>query len=180
MRLSLRRGVPGLLAVAALLSVATVQADTYGRHERVRVMSTPPIEVVAKLDSGADHSSLNAVDVKYFLRDGDTWARFTIDNGSVLPGNRVGVERPVIRDVKLRQRGGGVEHRPVVEMELCIGDRLLKAELNLSDRTGYTAPLLIGRSELEKLGSVDASREFTHDAMCKAAGLEDAVPAPTR
>jgi hypothetical protein len=180
MRLSLRRGIPGSLAIAALLFAMTVQADTYGRQERVRVMSTPPIEVVAKLDSGADHSSLNAVDVKYFLRDGDTWARFTIDNGSVLPGNRVGVERPVIRDMKRRQRGGGVEHRPVVAMELCIGDRLLKAELNLSDRTGYTAPLLIGRSELDKLGSVDASREFTHDAMCKAPDMEDSAPAPIR
>lgn len=159
---------------AMLLSVAAAQADTYGRQERVRVMSAPPIEVVAKLDTGADRSALNAVDVKYFLRDGDTWARFVIDNGSVLPGNRVTVERLVLKDVKVRQRGGGIEHRPVVALEFCVGDRLLKSELNLSDRTGYTAPLLIGRSDLEKLGSVDVSREFTHDAMCKPA---DAVPA---
>ena len=163
------RQAPGTtLALCALAWSAATQADTYGRQERVRVMSVPPIEVVAKLDTGADRTSLNAVDIKYFLRDGDTWARFTIDNGSVLPGNRVTVERVVIRDVKLRQRGGGVEHRPVVAMDLCVGDRLLKAELHLSDRRGYTAPLLIGRSELEKLGSVDVSREFTHDASCRA------------
>jgi hypothetical protein len=166
------------IALASFASVA--RADTYGKQERVRVMSTPPIEIVAKLDPGADHTSLNALDVKYFLRDGDTWARFTIDNGSVLPGNRVGVERPVIRDVKVRQRDGGVEHRPVVEMEICIGDRLLKTELNLADRTSYTAPLLIGRTELDKLGSVDVSREFTHDAMCKAAGVVDSNALPSR
>jgi hypothetical protein len=143
-------------------------ADTYGKQERVRMMSTPPIEVVAQLDSGAERSSLHAIDVKYFINDGDTWARFIIDSGSVLPGNRVQVQRPVIRDAKTAQSGGGLEHHPVVEMDICVGNRLLKAELNLSDRNSYTAPLVIGKTELAKLGSVDPSRKFTHNATCAA------------
>ena len=158
------RAVLALAAFAALPALA----DTYGKLEHVRVMAPTPIEVTARLDSGGA-SSLHAVDVKYFQRDGDTWVRFTIDNGSVLPGSHVILERKIIKDVKIRQKGGGVEHRPLVEVDLCIGDRSFKSTLSVSDRTGYTAPLLLGSEDLAKLGAVDAARQFTHEPSCKAA-----------
>lgn len=160
------------LAIAA--SGALAQADTYGRMEHVKVLGVTPIEVLAKLDSGADVSALHAVNVKYFTRNGDTWVRFTIDNGSVLPGNHVTLERPVLKDVRIKQKGGGTEHRPLVEVELCVGERIVKSRLSLSDRSGYTAPLLIGVSDLGQLGSVDVARQFTHEPACKP---PDAIPA---
>jgi hypothetical protein len=38
--------------------------------------------------------------------------------------------------------------RPVIAMQLCIGERWLAARVNLADRTGFLYPLLIGRDTL--------------------------------
>jgi|GEM_PF-3104204 len=169
----------GLIAlIFASLAALPAVADTYGKLEHVRVMDLSTIEVTAKLDSGAGSTSLHAVNVKYFQRDGDTWVRFTVDNGSVLPGNHLTLERLVLKDVKVKQPGGGIEHRPIVEVDLCLGDRSFKSKLSVTDRTGYTAPLLIGTEELAKLGSVDTARQYTHEPSCKAEpGKTDAQPA---
>ncbi|GAC1619461.1 MAG: hypothetical protein NVS9B10_00180 [Nevskia sp.] len=158
-----------LALVAASVMALPARADTYGRLEHVRVMGAASIEVTARLDGAGAASSLHAVDVKYFQRDSDTWVRFTIDNGSVLPGSRVTLERRIVKDVKLRQKGGGVEHRPLVEVELCVGDRSFKSMLSVSDRTGYTAPLRLGSEDLAQLGPVDDARQYTHEPSCKPA-----------
>ena len=156
----------GLLTITAV-----ARADTFGRQERVRIAGpVNSIEVVARLDGSVTQSSLHAVGVKYFNRDGKTWVRFTIDNGSVLPGNRVTLEREVLKDVKLKQRGGGIEHRPLVRLGYCIGRMAMDSDVSLSDRSGYTAPLVIGTADLQKLGSVDTAREYTREPDCAGAG----------
>lgn len=156
------------LLLAALATVGVAQAETYGRLEHVRVVGDFSLEVTARLDPSAAGSSLQAVDVKYFQREGATWVRFTIDNGSVLPGSRITLEKRVLRDERVRQKGGGVEHRPQIELPLCIGDRRLELRLALLERSSYTAPLLIGGSDLAPLGSVDAGRQFMHEPSCAA------------
>ncbi len=168
------------LPVMLLTAGLPARADIYGRSEHVAIVGAAKIEVVARLDTGADSSALHAVNVKYFSRDGATWVRFTIDNGSVLAGSRVTLERPVLKDVKVRQKGGGIEHRPLVEVDLCIGARQFRSKLNLSDRTGYTAPLLIGTTEMAQLGSVDEARQFTQEPSCAefTASMQHAPAAP--
>ncbi|MCX7072531.1 MAG: RimK/LysX family protein [Gammaproteobacteria bacterium] len=164
--------------VAALLlagaAVAAARADTYGRHERVRVQATPGIEIVGRLDPAAPASLLAARDVKYFNRQGGMWVRFTIDNGGVLAGSRLTLERPLIRDQKLRQRDGSIEHRPLVALALCIGRAPIEAALSLSERSGYTAPLVLGAPEIARLGAVDAAREYTIEPSCGDAGAATA------
>lgn len=155
-----------LAALAVLATAAVARADTYGRLEHVRVVADFTIEVTARLEPSAPGSTLQAVDVKYFQREGGTWVRFTIDNGSVLPGSRITLEKRVLRDERVRQKGGGVEHRPQIELPLCIGDRRLDVRLALLERSSYTAPLLIGASEIAQLGAVDAGRQFMHEPSC--------------
>lgn len=153
--------------VVGLVALTSAQADTYGRSERVRVLGTPGIEVDGLLDPAAKGSSLRAAELKYFNRGGGTWVRFTIDNGGVLPGSRISFERPVLKDLKIRQRDGSVEHRAQVALSLCVGQTTLDATLTVSDRSGYTAPLTIGAADLRRLGaSVDPAREFTVDPSC--------------
>ena len=167
------------IAVAVLAGLAVMsaaQAETYGRTERVRVLGSSAIEVIGRLDPAAKGSSLRAVNVKYFNRDGGTWVRFTIDNGSVLPGSRVTLERPMLKDVKLKQRDGGVEHRPQVAITLCVGRTTLETTLTVSDRTGYTPPLTIGGDDLRKLGAVDPAREYTIEPSCPAQAKVELEP----
>ncbi|MBA4285158.1 MAG: hypothetical protein C0434_06455 [Xanthomonadaceae bacterium] len=160
-------------SVAALvLGVAgaiVARAETYGRHERVGVQAGLGIEIVGRLDPAATASTLRARDVKYFNRQGGMWVRFTVDNGGVLPGSRLRVERPVLKDQKVRQRDGSVEHRPLVELPLCVGRTRIDVQLSLSDRYSYTAPLTLGAPDVARLGAVDTAREFTIEPACSAA-----------
>lgn len=155
------------LAVTAMVAAPQAMAETYGTMERVKVMGTAPIEVAAKLDSGNAQTALHAQSMKYFQKEGDTWVRFTIDNGSVLPGNHITIERKVLKDIKVKQAGGGIEHRAVVELELCLGSTSFTSKVLLSDRVTYTSPLLIGGNDLAALGKVDPAREYTHEPSCK-------------
>lgn len=154
--------------VLGIAAITVAGADTYGRHERIRVQASLGIEIVGHLDPAAAVSLLRARDVKYFNRQGGMWVRFTIDNGSVLPGSRLTVERPVLQDQKLRQRDGSTEHRPLIELPLCVGRTRIDARLSLSDRNSYTAPLTLGKAEIAKLGAVDSAREYTIEPACTA------------
>lgn len=163
-------------AVLGFLAMSAVaQAENYGRHERVRVLASIGIEVDARLDAGAAGSTLRATEVKYFNRDGGTWVRFVIDNGGVLPGSRLPVERPVLKDSKVRSRDGGVEHRPIVSLPLCIGSTRIETLVSVTERSGYTEPLTLGGKALGALGKVDPARDYTVEPNCPA---EPPVPLP--
>jgi hypothetical protein len=52
--------------------------------------------------------------------------------------------------------------RPVVGMQLCIGDQLREAEVNLTDRTHFSYPLLIGAETIRDLNAaIDPAGRYT-------------------
>ena len=59
------------------------------------------------------------------------------------------LEREIVRYVSIKKRGGGLEERPVIELELCIAGIKVKGDVSLADRTQFNYPLLIGREMLE-------------------------------
>ena len=72
-----------LIVVAALLLGPRVaeadERDIFGWVERV-VLREAGFELKAKLDTGAETSSLDAVDIRRFKRGGESWVRFTIED----------------------------------------------------------------------------------------------------
>lgn len=163
--------------LGGLLLAATASAASLGRSERVLIVGNPGIELNAQLNPGVASSSLRAVELKYFNRGGGMWVRFTVDNGGVLAGSRVTFERPVLKDLKVRQRDGSVEHRALVALSLCVGHKAVESTLSVSDRAAYTAPLVIGSDNLAKLGTVDSSRAYTVEPECAAADKSEVLPA---
>ncbi|MCP1625330.1 ATP-dependent zinc protease family protein [Pseudomonas nitroreducens] len=120
------------------------------------------IALKAKLDTGALTSSMDARDIRYFKRNSQQWVRFRVvgrhrDSGEAFSQE---FERPLVRRVKLRG-AGGVDHRPVVTMEIGIGQQMLVEEFSLRDRKDMLYPLLLGRRTLERIGPVDTRRTFT-------------------
>lgn len=120
------------------------------------------LEIQAKLDTGADNSSLNAPDPEEFERDGEAWVRFSVENQD---GARQEFEKPVQRMVRIRS-ASGVDRRYVINMDVCLGDILRKVEVNLADRTDLSYQMLIGRSYMKNHILVDSSREFTLEPNC--------------
>ena len=109
-------------------------------------LQPPGVILKARIDTGATTSSLNALNIQLFERDGEEWVRFD------LPGpddeNATTLERPLVREVVIIQSDSHQgEERPVVEMELRIGTVVQMTEFTLSDRTHLEFPVLVGRNE---------------------------------
>lgn len=123
--------------------------DPPGRHFRARI------------DSGAETSSLSAADVIEFERDGDDWVRFTFTHDNA--EESVDFELPIKRTVLIRQPAvDEPERRFVIELDIRLGDQLQTTEFTLTDRSNMTYPVLLGRAFLMDLYVVDVSQSYTH------------------
>ena len=113
------------------------------------------IEMIAKLDSGADNSSLNVEELFEFKRDGFNFIRFEIVN---YKGQKKVIEAKVIRIARIKRHGSLSDHRPVILLDICLGTTCKKAEVNLADRSNYKYQLLLGRSFLADDFLIDPSK----------------------
>ncbi|WP_439888433.1 ATP-dependent zinc protease family protein [Pseudomonas sp. MBLB4123] len=130
----------------------------YGLNEYVK-LNDLDLEVAAKLDTGAKTASLSARDIRRFKRDDETWVQFylAIDEAHERP-----IERPLARISKIKRRAGDYDPdeektytaRPVIEMTVCMGQALRTIEVNLTDRSAFQYPLLIGSEALKRFSAL--------------------------
>lgn len=136
---------------------------TFGYLERVMVYPGP-ISIEAKLDTGADNSSIHATNIKLELRKGKQWASFdVITKASVIQH----FEKPVVRIARIKQRSGPPQERPVVSFEICLGSLKRSVDVNLVNRDRFDYRLLVGRSFLAGHVLVDSGAEFTTEPSCR-------------
>ncbi len=124
----------------------------------------PGFEVRAKLDTGANTSSLDARIIKKFRQWGRRWVRFAVRDPE--SGEETVMVRERERTIGIVQHEGDNEVRPTVKVEVCIAGRLLPIEVSLVDRSNFNYPLLLGRRTLSELAVVDSNATFISDATC--------------
>lgn len=124
-------------------------------------MEPPGEHYRARIDSGAETSSLSANDVVEFERDGDDWVRFSFQYDP--EDEPIEFELPIKRTVLIRQPPAVVERRVVVELDIRLGQELQTTEFTLTDRSRMTYTVLLGRAFLMDLYVLDVSRSYTHD-----------------
>ncbi len=141
-----------VLALLSFLALPVMAAEPtlYGRYEYIRL---PEIGQTfkAKMDTGALTASLSAKDIELFKRDGEDWVRFRL--GTADADNKV-YEHKVSRISKIKTRSEEDEEgevadpskRPVVDLEMCLGNVKRTVEVNLTNRSSFNYPLLIGRA----------------------------------
>lgn len=158
-----------LLCLAAGFARAEVPVkETFGWLERV-VIGPGNIELEAKLDTGADTSSLDAANIRRIRRGDNRFVRFTIEHP--VDGEPMTVERPLERRATIKRHDGEHQRRPVILMNVCLGSTLLhQIEVTLIDRSEFNYALLLGRSALEGVAVVDPEVTFTREPDC---GSED-------
>src|SRR3989344_2166126 len=156
-----------LLLCVLILPAIGVAAEKaiYGLNEHVGIPDFN-LEVEAKLDTGAQTASLSARDITRFKRKGESWVRFylAIDDAHAHP-----IERPLARISKIKRRAGDYDPdeektytaRPVIELQVCMGKALRTIEVNLTDRSAFQYPLLIGSEALKRFDAlVDPSLKY--------------------
>lgn len=122
--------------------------------------------VAAKLDTGAKTSSLSAQDIQRFSHEGEAWVRFRLAIGE---HDSALIERPLARISKIKRRAGDFDPqeektytaRPVIELRVCLGRAERTIEVNLTDRSAFQYPLLIGSEALKQFEAlVDPSLKY--------------------
>ncbi|MCY1267465.1 hypothetical protein D3C76_718220 [compost metagenome] len=156
-----------LFLLAFLVSGAAHSAGktVYGLNEYARIDALG-VELAAKLDTGAKTASLSARDIQRFKRDGETWVRFHLATDDA---DSQAIERPLARISKIKRRHGDFDPdeektytaRPVIELDVCMGKVRRAIEVNLTDRSAFQYPLLIGSDALKRFGAlVDPSLKY--------------------
>lgn len=116
----------------------------------------PGIVLPARIDTGAATSSLHALNIETFERDGQSWVRFRVPTSDSDVATRV--ERPVARRIVVTQASSEArESRAVVTLPVTLGRISQTAEFSLTDRGHLEYPVLIGRNILRDLMIVDVS-----------------------
>lgn len=149
-----------------LLTLACIQhafaLPTAGWVEYTYIMPESYI-MKAKLDTGADTTSINAKNVTTFTRDGAEWARFTVRN---FDHDTMIIERPVVRTALIKRHSGNTHKRPVIELSLCIDGIIKTVEVNLVDRSKFKYQLLIGRNFMRNSLLVDSAQKYILSDSC--------------
>ncbi|MCD9461737.1 hypothetical protein CJF25_01745 [Photobacterium phosphoreum] len=125
----------------------------------------------ARVDTGATTSSLNAVDVQTFERDGKEWVRFDLSHDSAMDtpaeiaeNNKAKpetIEAPIFRWVRIRQSTSEeAVRRPVIEAWITLGSLHEKTQFTLADRTKMDFPVLLGREFFKDIALVDVGKQF--------------------
>jgi hypothetical protein len=156
-----RKQATAVLALcSALLTGATMasQPQIYGLHEHVALHELA-LKLPAKLDTGAETASLSAKNIEVFKRDGGEWVRFQL--GLEDAKQALIIEKPLARMSYIKRRADDrkpgdkqlYSARPVIEMDICVGDELKNIEVNLTDRSAFEFPLLLGSSALQEFNA---------------------------
>lgn len=122
-------------------------------------LAGPGLVYKARIDSGAETSSIDARNITRFERDGNNWVRFDVP----MPNTEdfVTLEKEISRRVKVIQSSTDeAERRVVVELQFTIGDHQQVAEFTLANRSNLTYQALVGRNVLRDVMLVDVGKEY--------------------
>jgi len=115
------------------------------------------IKLLARIDTGATTSCLAARDIR--LSDGMIEFRLPEKYGGALL-------RAPIKGRRNIKTAHGTMKRPIVELELCIGNKRIPTAVSLADRSQMDYPLLIGRNVLVNDFLVDVSKAILFPPTC--------------
>jgi len=152
----------GLMLALSCVQVVASELLRAGWIEKA-VIYPQGIVIHAKLDTGAKISSLHAPDPEFITRDGKQWVRFGITNRDI---ETVMIEAPVVRRATIKRHFGEKQTRPVVLLDLCIGNVRKTEEVNLVDRAGMNYQLLVGRNFLQGALLIDSGATYMLSPDC--------------
>lgn len=166
-------------------SVEKGPPETLGYVEWV-VMQDTSLRLKARLDTGAKTSSLHAVNVEPFDKDGEEWVNFQIPLGDHKDQPTEGelehesviieLERPVERTVLIKRKGAPSQRRYVVMMDFCIAGTSHTTQFSLTDRGKFSYPVLLGRRFMRDDNIlIDSADSFLAERECEYMTLEELV-----
>ena len=127
-----------------------------GRVEKASLPSFGIKNIYAKIDTGADLSSIWATDIAE--KNGLLHFKLFGKASPLYTGQEIIIEKPHYLLTRVSNSFGHSELRYVVKLQIKLKGKLIKATFTLSDRSNKTYPILIGRKLLNRRFLVDVSK----------------------
>ncbi|WP_158006020.1 ATP-dependent zinc protease family protein [Vibrio rumoiensis] len=166
--------ITALLSLSLLMPMAAIAADdgsaaatnncdelgskiVLGQKEWVTVVSSKQ-RTIARVDTGATTSSINAADIKTYQKDGKDMVDFKIKTKDAESDV---VTLPVKRWVHIKQSSTlTASKRPIVSFDIQIGQKTYTTDFDLVDRSHMLDSILLGRSFLTHVAVVDVEQQY--------------------
>jgi hypothetical protein len=117
-------------------------------------------EIKAKVDTGADNSSLHAFNIERYEDDGRPMVRFEVHPHQRKRKPSVDCVAEVVGERMVKNPGGRAEKRPVIRTKLVVAGEEFEALVNLTTRDEMTFRMLLGRRTVSKNFLVDPGRSY--------------------
>lgn len=133
---------------------------TIGWREWVALPDLGVREIKAKVDTGADNSSLHAFNLTRFEDGGRQMVRFEVHTRKRKRKPSVECVAEVVGERMVKNPGGRAERRPVIRTRLVVAGQEFEALVNLTTRDEMTFRMLLGRRTLRNEFLVDPGRSY--------------------
>lgn len=154
--------------------MAKSEPQLYGYVEKITLLDKD-LTLSAKLDTGAKSASLNATKITEIEVKGVPYLRFTVptkEGDFVFEGEYIGKVKIKVRanEANPGLLKSAAMKRPVVLLNMQLGDKVRAIQVNLTNRKRFLYPLLLGRDAIIDFdGAVDPALTFT----VKSKGLKN-------
>jgi len=136
------------------------QKRVIGWREWVQLPDLGVVEMKAKVDTGADNSSLHAFNVERIERDGAEYVRFEIHPKQRSKKPTILCEAPLAMEKKVKNPGGRTELRPVIRTRVVVAGEEIEALVNLTSRDEMGFRMLLGRRAVRSRFVIDPGRSY--------------------
>ena len=131
-----------------------------GWREWVALPDLGVVEIKAKVDTGADNSSLHAFNIERYTDDDREMVRFDVHTRQRKRKPSVSCVAEVVAERKVKNPGGRIEVRPVIKTTLVVAGEEIQGLVNLTTRDEMTFRMLLGRRTVRKKFVIDPGRSY--------------------
>jgi hypothetical protein len=131
-----------------------------GWRERVSLPDFNVIGVKAKVDSGAQTSSIHAFRPRFSQRDDGEWVSFEIHPRRRSRKDAIRVSAIVKTHRWIRSSNGKRELRPVIVTTMSLAGEVFEAELTLANRHLMAYRMILGRSAMRGRFTIDPGKSY--------------------
>jgi hypothetical protein len=128
----------------------------------------------AKIDTGARSSALHVDALWRFSEGGAPWVGFRLSHGKAR-GLLIEAQAPIHDERDVADSGGRRECRIFLRTQLLLAGREREIEINLTNRGAMLFPMLLGRTAMEGLFTIDPASSFLHGRPPRPASLKGAA-----
>jgi hypothetical protein len=122
-------------------------------------LDPPGMEFSARIDTGAQTSSINAVDIVEFERDGKPFVKFHLIHPET--DEKIELTRRVRGTARIKDNKNKSRKRPIVSLRVKLANIDERISFTLGDRSKFSQQVSIGRNFLRDLAIVDVSKKYS-------------------